>query len=142
MALLGAPWSLMAFSVIPVMVIENKGVVESMKASVALFKRTWGESIVGQVGIGYLFMLLGLVSGLVYMVLLIFAFFTGNWGIFFAPLALLIIWIAALSIVMACLQGIIVAALYEYATTGAVLQAFDPDLIKGAFKQEIKGGII
>lgn len=55
---------------------------------------------------------------------------------------LLIIWIAALSIVMVSFQGIFVAAPCQYATTGAVPQAFDPDLIKGAFKQEIKGGII
>ena len=55
---------------------------------------------------------------------------------------LLIIWVAALSIVMVSFQGIFVAALYQYATTGTVPQAFDPDLIKGAFKQEIKRAII
>lgn len=57
-------------------------------------------------------------------------------------LFLLINWIAALSIVMVSFQGIFVAVPYQYATTGTVPQAFDTDLIKGAFKQEIKGSII
>ena len=138
MALLGAAWSLVTFFVIPVMIIENKGVVESMKKTVALFKRTWGESIVGQVGIGLPFVFLAILG----LVPLLFAFFTAHWSIIVAAIAVFIIWIVILSIVAASFQGIFVAAPCQYATTGTVPQAFDPDLIKGAFKQKIKGGII
>ena len=46
-ALIGGAWSLVTFFVVPVLILEDKGVVDSMKDSVALIKKTWGESIVG-----------------------------------------------------------------------------------------------
>jgi hypothetical protein len=136
--LVGAAWSLVTFFVIPVIVVENKGVIESMRGSVALFRRTWGESIVGQVGIGLPFVILAFV-GIIPMAA---AFMTGSRGVIIAALVVFVIWIALLSIVAAALQGIFVAALYQYATTGTVPRAFDQELIKGAFRQEIKDGIV
>ena len=41
--LIGLAWSLVAFLVIPVLVIENIGVIDAVKRSGTLFKRTWGE---------------------------------------------------------------------------------------------------
>ena len=46
-SLIGGAWGLVTFFVVPVLILEDKGVVDSMKDSVALIKKTWGESIVG-----------------------------------------------------------------------------------------------
>jgi hypothetical protein len=45
--IVGGVWSLVTFFVIPVLVLEDKGVLDSVKESVSLIKRTWGESIMG-----------------------------------------------------------------------------------------------
>jgi len=48
----GTAWSLVTFFVIPVMIFEEKGVLTAIKNSVSLFKKTWGENIIGSIGIG------------------------------------------------------------------------------------------
>ena len=46
-SIIGGVWSLVTFFVVPVLVLEDKGVVDSVKESVSLIKKTWGESIIG-----------------------------------------------------------------------------------------------
>ena len=50
LSIIGGVWSLVTFFVVPVLVLEDKGVIDSVKGSVALIKKTWGESIVGTAG--------------------------------------------------------------------------------------------
>ena len=46
--LVGLAWTLVTFLVIPVFVIENLGVRESLSRSASLFKGTWGENVAAQ----------------------------------------------------------------------------------------------
>jgi hypothetical protein len=57
-SLIGLAWNLATFLVIPVLVVEGIGPIESVKRSVALLKRTWGEQIAGNIGFGLFFGLL------------------------------------------------------------------------------------
>jgi hypothetical protein len=132
--ILGTAWSLLTFLVIPVMIFEDKGVIEAIKESMGLFRKTWGENIVGRIGLG-----LVMLPALVMLFILIFAALSGS--AFTIPLAAAFVLVLGASAVLhATLQGIFVAALYSYARTGRVPGVFSDDLIAGAFQP--KGGTI
>ena len=128
-ALVGGMWSLVTFFVVPILILENKGVVDSVKESVSLMKRTWGESIVGSGSIMLIFIAIGIIG-------LLFVFATllvGNMIVFGIAVVLFIILVVALAIIASAMQGIFVTALYMYARTGTVPAAFNKDLIQNAF---------
>ncbi|OAI50320.1 hypothetical protein AYO46_10335, partial [Betaproteobacteria bacterium SCGC AG-212-J23] len=52
--ILGAVWTIATFFVVPVLVAENLGPVDAAKRSAEMERKAWGESIVGNVGIGLL----------------------------------------------------------------------------------------
>ena len=102
--LVGGLWTLVTMFVVPVLVFEEKGVFEAMKESLGLFKKTWGESIVGSLSIGLVFFAIGIVG-----IILVFAtLFLGNPLIFLAAGALYIVLIAILAILASAMQGIFV----------------------------------
>ncbi|RJQ17355.1 hypothetical protein C4573_04860 [Candidatus Woesearchaeota archaeon] len=132
-AVLGLMWSLLTFFVIPVMIIEQKGVFSSIKRSAALFKDTWGENIVGQISIGIFFFavgIIGIIAGVI-LVILLYPIFGGYFTI--VMWIFLMLYITFLSLVSTTLQGIFVAALYRYATTKKISLDFDTELLQSAF---------
>lgn len=131
-SLLGAAWGLVTFFVVPVLVLEDKGVVDSMKESVTLIKKTWGESIVGSASMAIIFVIIGVIAA----VLVFATLFIGNAALFTVALALFIMFVIILAVVYAAMEGIFVTALYTYAKTGTVPSAFSKDLIQNAFVQK------
>ncbi len=131
-ALLGMAWTVTSFLVVPVLVVEGTGPIESYKRSVSMLKRTWGEQIVGNVGFGLLFGLFGVVPAVIVI------FFTAQMGIvvFIASLAVLAVWLLLLGLVQSTLQTIYQAAIYCYAATGEAPKGFDNQLVAEAFKQK------
>jgi hypothetical protein len=127
-AIIGVVWSLATFLVIPVMVFEEKGVFDAIQGSWDLLKKTWGENIIVNFGLGILF-----IPPLLLMFATIFSIMTGNLSLVLVLLALTIITFVIAGILHATLQGIFIAALYLYATTGKVPRHMRSDLIRGAF---------
>lgn len=111
---LGVAWSLVTFLVVPILVIEDIGVVDAVRRSGALFKRTWGENMAAQFGFG----LLGFLAALPAMALIAAAGLAGA----AAPLVLVLgmLWIAAVVVVLSALSGIFQTALYYFAVDGRV----------------------
>ncbi|HEY9205606.1 MAG TPA: DUF6159 family protein [Candidatus Methanoperedens sp.] len=137
-AIIGMAWSLLTFFVVPVLVLENTSVFESIKKSGYLFKRTWGENVIGQFSMGFIFFILGLI-GIVPLGLL---FITSSFNMIILVFALTVIYWVVLGIVSASLDGIFVAALYNYANTGKIPSAYSPEVIRGAFQpKNIPGNI-
>ena len=64
--LVGVAWALATFLVVPVLVTRDVGPVAAVKESADLLRRTWGENLIGNVG-------LGLVFGIAYFALAIVA---------------------------------------------------------------------
>ncbi len=139
-AIIGIVWSLATFLVIPVMVFEDKGVVSAISESWELLKKTWGENIIVNFGLGILF-----IPPVLLMFITIFSVMAGNLPLVMVMIALTIITFVIAGILHATLQGIFVAALYQYATTGTIPRYMRSDLIRGAFVPETPrpgGGII
>lgn len=128
--LLGMAWSFLTFFVIPVMIFENKGVFASIKHSGFLFKKTWGENVLGQFSLGLVFGLLSLIG----IGAFILAFLSGSFAVILVVGGLVLLYWTILAILSASLNGVFVAALYNYATTGKVPAAYSSELIKGAFR--------
>ena len=139
----GGLWSLITFFVIPVLVFEEKGVADAIKESWGLFKRTWGENVIGQISLALPFVAIGALV----IVAAVAVALVGNPVLAVAALVVAIILIAALGIVYTALHGIFVAALYVYAQSGEVPSGFQRGLVEGAFapkkpKKGVVGGQI
>lgn len=134
-SIFGLAWSLLTYFAIPVMIFENAGVKKSIRRSAQLFKKTWGEAVVGQAGIGMFFSLL-FVLGLIPLGLAIFLAVQGTLGVV-AAIALgagvIVYWIA-LAVISATLTGIFHVALYRYAATGEAPAEFPRELIAGHWR--------
>jgi hypothetical protein len=132
--LLGMAWSVTSFLVVPVLVAEGTGPIESYKRSVQLLKKTWGEQIIGNVSFGLIFALFGLVPA----VILIFLAALGGTAAFFAVGAILVVWLVLLGLVQSTLQTIYQAAIYCYAATGEAPVGFNNQLVAEAFREKPK----
>ncbi|ACL15559.1 DUF6159 family protein [Methanosphaerula palustris] len=127
--LVGGVWSLITMFVVPVLVFEDRGVFDAMKGSLGLFKKTWGESAVGSLSIGLVFVAIGIIGFLLMLATLLL----NDILVFFAAVAIYVVLIAILAILASAMQGIFVVALYIYAKTGQVPPVFNRDLVEGAF---------
>ncbi|MEE9297793.1 MAG: DUF6159 family protein [Acidimicrobiia bacterium] len=127
--LIGVAWSLVTFLVIPVLVIEDVGVVDAVKRSGSMFKRTWGENVAARVGFG----LLGILAALPAIAVIALGFNAGGAAAVVA-ISIGVAWILVASLVLAALNGIFQTALYRYAA-GLGTGAFDGDL-NAAFGQK------
>ncbi|MFH0966324.1 MAG: DUF6159 family protein [Methanobacteriota archaeon] len=129
-SLLGTAWALLTYFVVPVMILEDKGVVEAIKDSASLFKRTWGETVVGQGGIMIVFGIIAILG----LIPVILSFLSGYTPLIIAVIGLYLLLVVVLGVIGSALQGIFTTALYLYAKTGNVPSAFNTDQIEHAFK--------
>ncbi|KAA3648837.1 MAG: hypothetical protein DWQ07_01170 [Chloroflexi bacterium] len=135
--LVGLAWNLATFLAVPVLAAEGVGPIDAVKRSAQMLKKTWGEQIVGNFGLGAIF-------GFAYFLLIILGF--GSLGLMLAaglPIALIIILavvvviaLVLLGLVNSTLQGIYTAALYQYASGEAADTFFDSNIIEHAFREK------
>lgn len=130
--MLGVAWQFMIYFVIPVLLFEEKGTFSSLKRSARLFKERWGESLVGEYGISMVF---GLLTVVVLLVGLFFAFLTFSVSVFMGVAVIVgtVLAVALIAITGMALGGVYRAALYRFATTGQVPQGYSPELIQNAY---------
>ena len=131
-AILGTGWSIITYFVVPVLVVEKVGPFVAIQRSMSLLKKSWGESLAGQVGIGLILFLLVLPAILLLVMGLMLC--AGNAvvpGIVVMVLAgaYFLIW----SAVGPAINGIFLAALYQYASSGSAPPGFDQAALSGAF---------
>jgi len=60
-SIIGVAWSILTFFVVPILVYEDRGVVDSVKESGRLMKQKWGESLSATVSFGF-FNFLGIMA--------------------------------------------------------------------------------
>ncbi|MGB1121573.1 MAG: DUF6159 family protein [Saprospiraceae bacterium] len=68
--LMGGAWSILTFFVVPIVIYENKNVIDSVKESTAIMREKWGESLAGSVSFG-IFQVLGIIVTLGIFILLV-----------------------------------------------------------------------
>jgi hypothetical protein len=134
-SLVGVAWNMATFLVVPVLAVEGIGPFNAIKRSVELLKKTWGEQIAGNLG-------LGAVSGLMIFVVIIGGMALGAGAVMLDAGPVLPILVGALTVlalvvvglISSALNGIYTAAVYQYAASGEVGGFFEADLVKDAFR--------
>ncbi len=128
----GAAWNILTYFSLPSLIIGNMSVKDSFKESANLIRKTWGEVIIVNFGVGLFFSLITVVVialsiGIVILVP------TSNTLILVG--ILLIIFMIVMTIISTTLSSIFKLALYEFAKTGSVPQGYTAELLQGAIKQ-------
>ena len=128
-ALLGAGWNIVTFFVVPALAIEGIGPVSAIKESFATIKKTWGEMVIGNIGVSTAIGLLCLIP----IPIIILSIVTMSpWIIGGVILCTVIYWLG-LAIIGSCLSGIYTTAVFFYARTGQVPGVFTQEQIQMAF---------
>ena len=134
-SLIGMAWNVGTYLVVPILAVEGIGPIAAIKGSVNYLKKTWGEQIIGNFGIGALvglanFIVILVGGGLVFLTIALEMplFLTIIVGVLFVLL------LVFLGLVSSALNGIYSAAVYQYAATGETGQFFQDDLIQNAFR--------
>jgi hypothetical protein len=137
--LIGAGWALATFLVVPVIVMGNRGAIGSISESTALLKRTWGENVAGQAGLGIAFSLLYIVlalgAGLLAVLMAHFAGAAAGPLLVLLAIAVVLVFLACM-LVHATLGGIYAAVLYRYAAGGSDAPGFGGADLASAFRQK------
>jgi hypothetical protein len=131
--LLGLVWTAVTYLVVPVLAVEGKGPIESLKRSSELLRRTWGEGLTGGLSFGLLGFLLMLPGFLLIFLGVFAAGAANNISLFFACIALGVIYLLVLGIILSTLKQIYIAGLYLYAAEGVMPGGYSPELVQGAF---------
>jgi hypothetical protein len=136
--LLGMGWTAASFLAVPVLVSRNLGPVDAVRESASLLKRTWGENIMTNAGIGLVFMLFYVLAFIVIGLLVSVVMATGNLSLIVIIITLSILGIIILGLIQAALQGIFSAVLYRFATDGQQTGGFSTDVLSRAFTPKLK----
>lgn len=135
---IGLAWTVATFLVVPVLVSKDVGPVDAVKHSVELLKRSWGENLIGQGGIGIVFGLLMVLAAIVGAVLIAGAVALQSLAAIVLTVVVVVLGFVLLGLIQSSLQGIYAAALYRYAEAGEVSVGFDQALLQQAFAPKKK----
>lgn len=131
---IAAAWSLAVFFAIPVMVFEDLNVRDSLKRSVEIFKKTWGEGFTGDVAIGGLSCLVYLVIFLVGSGLVAVGVMNGTLALIIFGVLVIVLGITIINLFYGAVNGIFQTSLYHYAITGNSGPFIDTEMAAAAFK--------
>ena len=124
-------WGVMSFLALPVLLFEDVGAIEAFKRSSALVKRTWGEQVTFNFGLGLLGFL-AVVPGVLVGGLLMA---TGLAPLVVVGVVGLVGWIVLVATVTSAVSAVFKAALYRWANGLPVDPAFDAGELTSAFRR-------
>jgi hypothetical protein len=130
----GLAWSIATFLVVPVLVVEGLGPIDAVKRSTQLLKKTWGEQLIGNLGLGAAFSLVVIAGLALFGGSLALAISLDSAPLIFGVVAVFVVGAILTGLVGSALSAIYTAAVYRYATEGNAGGLFDPALVRDAFR--------
>lgn len=136
--LIGAAWNVVTFLTIPIIVFEDLGPINALKRSGTLLKKTWGENLMAQIGLG----IIGLIAFIPGILVIGLGVASGVGAVTVLAIAIGAIYLAVAASVVSALSGIYRTALYRYAVDGQVPPAFASTDMEHAFgaRKKSRGG--
>ena len=133
--LVGVGWALASFLVVPVLVTRDVGPVDAVKESAGLLRQTWGENIIGNVGLGLAFLVVYVVLVLAFVVGLVLAAQANVPALAAIVVLAGVVTVLVVAALQATMQGVYAAALYRYATQpGSAVPGFPAEVMQTAFR--------
>ena len=127
-ALIGTAWSLVTFMAVPVIAIEGTGPWATLKRSGALFKERWVGQVTGNVAVGGIVFLLGVLPAVVLIALGVMLWASDGGGADIAGGAVLVVIGVALfaisMLIVQAMRSVFGIALYRFASSGEVITGF------------------
>jgi len=120
-AALSVGWTMVTYLVVPVLIMEDRTVYDSIYRSEELFRKQWGAELVGSFGFGLLNAIL-LLPGL-FLAMLVWRLDRAGAVIVGLTYALF------LAVISSAVTGVFRAALYRFAASGAVPPRFTSDAL-------------
>jgi hypothetical protein len=136
--LFGMAWTAASFLAVPVLVSRNMGPIDAVRESASLLKGTWGENIITNAGIGFVFMLFYVLAFIVIGLLMSLVMATGNMPLIIGITTLSALGVIILGLLQTALQGIFSAVLYRFATDGQQTGGFSADELHLVFTPKLK----
>lgn len=133
-SLVGLAWNMATYLVVPVLVVEDVGPIEAVQRSASYLRRTWGEQIAGNLGMGLAFGLISLATLAAGIVLLVAAAATQSTALIIFVAVCMLLAFVAIALVSSALSGVYAAAVYRYAAEGQSDGFFTPAMVKSAFR--------
>lgn len=127
-AFLGLSWTVISFLVLPILIVEGKGPVTSLKLSTKMLKNSWGEQLIGHFSFGLIFA--------VASIPIFFIIFLGlQYGGLAAILALVlgVFLVISLGVVQWSLQSIFMGAMYLFVRKESIPASYSISQIHTAF---------
>jgi hypothetical protein len=131
--IVGAAWGAVTYLVVPVLAYERLGPTAAVRRSAELIRKTWGENLVGTLGLGVLGLLLVL-PGFVMIALGGYMVAHGGMAPFFIGCLLAVGYWIAIGIIMGALNQIFVASAYVYAVDGRLPAGFSEEILTTTFR--------
>ncbi len=120
-AALSIGWTMMTYLIVPVLVMENRGVFDSIYRSAELFKKRWGEELLGSFGFGllnFVFFLPALGVGV----------FLCRYDVVIA-LIVVVVYVLFQAVISSAATGVFRAALYQFAVSGEAPPGFSAEAL-------------
>lgn len=131
-SLVGVAWSVMTFLVVPVLVTRDVGPIGAIQESARILKKTWGEQIVGNSGVGLAFTMFHILWTILMVPCFFFAAGSGIGVAVPIVVVVAVLGYLTLALLGATLSGIYSAALYRFAVSGEST-VFDEGRLQHAF---------
>ena len=132
--LIGVAWSIVTYFVVPVLAVEGLGPFAAVRRSAKLLRRSWGESLVGEVSLSAASMLLALPALVVMVAAVVAGLLAKSIWLAAVPIALAVLYLIAAAIVTSALQQVFLTGVYVYAAEGRVPSGFSEDSLRAAFR--------
>jgi hypothetical protein len=127
--MLGTAWSVLTYFVVPAMVIDKKTAFESIPHSAFVFKKTWGETLVGNVSLSVVFLLGNLAFLLLTALAVIAAVVLNSIALLVGIGIIFLIGVFVSVLLQSTLNGVIKTLLYVYASEGTIPTSFNKELL-------------
>jgi hypothetical protein len=127
-SLAGAAWWMATYFALPVVLFEKTSVIKSLPRSTSLFRKRWGEGLIGEFGLGAVTMLLTALA-----IPIAFVGFLLGGPFIVVGLVLAGIWVLIMAAVSPALSAIYKTALYRFAVEGEEVPYFSRGVIEGAW---------
>jgi hypothetical protein len=131
--LIGVAWSVVSYLVVPVIVMENRSPYDALKESASMVKKTWGEKVAGNIGIGFFVFLIVLPVFFVIMPVMIFV---QSQFLSMILISAIVLYTVFAMVLQTTLTAIFDAALYLYAREDFVAPEFGLGVLEHAFDEE------